>query len=213
MSVADALARLVSSDPTASARLTGELLDRVTVHDALVQRWNPVHNLTRAQGEAAARVHYADALLGCLALEPLIDGKRTLVDVGSGHGLPGLVAAALWPDREVTLLDAARKRVSFLQRVISQMRLTNVRAVHGRAQDVNERWDLAVSRATFPWPELKPVAAAVGSGGLLCAFVAVAPSADEWASQSEEWGTESSQVVDYKLPGVDHRSLLIAKRK
>jgi 16S rRNA (guanine527-N7)-methyltransferase len=210
MSVAEALRALLAEDVVAAARLDEPLLDRVTTHSALVSRWNPVHNLTRAEGDAAARVHYADSLLGCLALEPLIEGRQSLVDVGSGLGLPGLVAAALWPQREVTLLDSSRKRVSFLQRAISQMGLKNARAEHGRAQDVSRRWSVVLSRATFPWRELGPLALAGEPGGVIAAFVSDAPSVEDWERQSAAWATKSPQIVHYKVPGIDHRAVLIA---
>jgi 16S rRNA (guanine527-N7)-methyltransferase len=201
---------LAKAGQDARSRADERVLAGLAKHDELVERWNPVHNLTRLRGEAAARMHYVDALCGCLALESSVGVPGSLVDVGSGLGLPGLMAALLWPSSEVTLLDSARKRVSFLQRAIREMGLENVSAVHGRAGPGAGAWNVAISRATFPWEKLEPLASVVESGGTVCAFVSEAPPHDEWAEACSRWRGSEPRVVSYDAPGLENRALLIA---
>ncbi|XP_038687324.1 ribosomal RNA small subunit methyltransferase G [Tripterygium wilfordii] len=79
--------------------------------------------------------------------------KLSLVDVGSGQGLPGLVLAIAFPGWEVTLLESMNKRCVFLEHVVDLTGLSNVQVVRGRAEDLGqnfsfrEQYDIAVARA------------------------------------------------------------------
>ena len=115
----------------------------------LLAEKNQVMNLTAITDPAeVARLHFLDSA----ALLTLADfqGKR-VVDVGTGAGFPGLPLKILEPSLHLTLLDAQRKRVDFLQEVCESLGLENVTCVHGRAeefaQEHRESFDLAVSRA------------------------------------------------------------------
>ena len=97
---------------------------------ALLEK-NKVMNLTAiTQPDQVATLH----LLDCAALLPLspLAGK-TVIDVGTGAGLPGMVLALLTPDARFTLLDSLGKRIDFLQEVCDDMGLTHVTCVHARA--------------------------------------------------------------------------------
>lgn len=82
-----------------------------------------------------------------------ISKNRSLIDVGTGAGFPGLALKIAFPALEVTLLDSLNKRIQFLDAVIGELGLEGVRAVHGRAEDyarpgmLRESFDLCVSRA------------------------------------------------------------------
>lgn len=86
---------------------------------------------------------------------PLIDqlGNRTLLDIGTGGGLPGMVLAIACPDIEMFLLDATGKKVAFLDDVVRELALTNVQTIHGRAEEVAHQpryrnaFDLITARA------------------------------------------------------------------
>ena len=122
----------------------------------LLAEKNQVMNLTAITDPAeVARLHFLDSA----ALLTLADfqGKR-VVDVGTGAGFPGLPLKILEPSLHLTLLDAQRKRVDFLQEVCESLGLENVTCVHGRAeefaQEHRESFDLAVSRAVAALPVL-----------------------------------------------------------
>ena len=128
---------------------------------ALLRYWellaekNKVMNLTAITDPAeAARLHFLDSA----ALLALADLRgKTVVDVGTGAGFPGLPLKILEPSIQLTLLDAQRKRVDFLREVCEDLGLEDVECVHGRAEEFaqqrRESFDFAVSRAVaaLPW--------------------------------------------------------------
>lgn len=94
-------------------------------------------------------------LLEPLRMAPLIDqlGNRSLLDIGTGGGLPGMVLAIACPDIDVFLLDATGKKVSFLDVVVRKLELGNVHTIHGRAEEIAHQpryrsaFDLITARA------------------------------------------------------------------
>lgn len=118
----------------------------------LLIEWNRNINLT-------AITEYGDVLtkhfLDSLAIVKAIDCKRTysLIDVGTGAGFPGIPIKIVFPNIKVTLLDSLKKRVNFLDEVIKNLSLTDIEAIHGRAEDfakedkLREQYDISVSRA------------------------------------------------------------------
>ena len=129
---------------------------------ALLRYWellaekNKVMNLIAITDPAeAARLHFLDSA----ALLALADLRgKTVVDVGTGAGFPGLPLKILEPSIQLTLLDAQRKRVDFLREVCEDLGLEDVECVHGRAeefaQERRESFDFAVSRAVAALPVL-----------------------------------------------------------
>ncbi len=112
---------------------------------------NQVMNLTAIRDpEGVARLH----MLDCAALLLCGDfSHRRLIDVGTGAGFPGLVLKILVPSLDVTLLDSLGKRVNWLNELIAALNLQDVRAIHGRAEDLSaspphrDGYDLATARA------------------------------------------------------------------
>ena len=120
-------------------------------YGALLLEKNRVMNLTAiTQPQDVATLHMLDcaALLDCARFE-----GKTLIDVGTGAGFPGLPLKILTPSLEVTLLDSLNKRVDWLNETIDTLGLKGVRAVHGRAEEagrdpaLRERFDFAAARA------------------------------------------------------------------
>ena len=83
-----------------------------------------------------------------------------VLDVGTGAGFPGIVLGILMPDWDITLLDSLNKRVEFLDTVISELSLTNIHTIHGRAEELAREdehrlsYDLVLSRAVAELPVL-----------------------------------------------------------
>jgi 16S rRNA (guanine527-N7)-methyltransferase len=120
---------------------------------ALVASWNTRVRLTAARtAESAGEVLILRAL-GVLLHLPL---EGTLVDLGSGGGVPGVPIAVLRPRLRVLLTEAARKKAGFLEIVIRDLRLSNVEVVNtraealGRAPEHRERYDAVTARALAP---------------------------------------------------------------
>lgn len=95
--------------------------------------------------------HYIDSLVICG--KDAVKNASSVLDVGTGGGFPGIPLAIVYPDKEFVLMDSLNKRILFLQETAKNLGLQNVRAVHGRAEDLGrqkmyrEAFDLCVSRA------------------------------------------------------------------
>ena len=111
-------------------------------------------------------------VLNCAVVAELIDGQcQTLVDIGSGAGLPGLVLAMILPDVAVTLLEPMERRCRFLARCVTELVLANVTVLRERAEDATVKADVATARAVAPLPRLAELAAGVvRPGGMVLAI-------------------------------------------
>jgi 16S rRNA (guanine527-N7)-methyltransferase len=135
----------------AGARSMGLALDeaqhsRLANHLRLVEKWNRVHNLTAVrETDQMVVLHVLDSL----SLLPHLGEAKTLLDVGSGPGFPGIPVALARPDLAVTLLDSSSKKCAFLDQARTELGLSNVRVVCERVEQWNpaERFDAVVSRA------------------------------------------------------------------
>ena len=100
--------------------------------------------------------HFADCL-NVLKL-PNFKPTGTLVDIGSGNGLPGIVIAISCPELQVTCLEAELRKCEFLNTVITELPLANAKVLRGRAEELaheakfREQFDMATSRACAAWP-------------------------------------------------------------
>jgi 16S rRNA (guanine527-N7)-methyltransferase len=111
-------------------------------------------------------------LLNCAVVAELIEPRRgTLLDLGSGAGLPGLVLAMLLPGTAVTLLEPMERRCRFLTEAVTELGLANVSVLRGRAEDVTVRTDVVTARAVAPLPRLAQLAIGlVRPGGMVLAI-------------------------------------------
>lgn len=118
----------------------------------LLQEWNEKINLTAiTEDEEVIKKHFIDCIKAFS--ENQFKEAKTLIDVGTGAGFPGLPIAIMREDLNITLLDSLNKRVNFLNIVKNSLNLTNVTTIHSRAEDgarnkeLREKFDIATSRA------------------------------------------------------------------
>lgn len=126
--------------------------DRLNRFYELLVETNKVMNLTAITDyDDVVIKHFADSAALCNVYD--MSHVQKIIDVGTGAGFPGIVLKILYHEIEITLLDSLNKRVVFLNKVISELGLEKVQAVHGRAEDMarnalyRETYDLCVSRA------------------------------------------------------------------
>ncbi len=124
--------------------LESETIIKLEKFASLLHEWNQIHNLTGAKTIDAIYVNIVDSLF------PLtfIAKPKTLLDVGTGAGFPGLVLAIAFPDTEVVLAEPLKKRVSFLKYAAIDLGLSNVSVEAKRVEKVvHEAFELISSRA------------------------------------------------------------------
>jgi len=109
----------------------------------LLLKWNKTYNLTALRDPAQAISHH---LLDSLAILPHL-GAGTLLDVGSGGGLPGIPLAIAKPDLAVSMVDTVQKKTTFLQQAVIELALRNVTVYHARVEAMRGQYAQISSRA------------------------------------------------------------------
>ena len=189
-------------------------------YGALLLEKNRVMNLTAiTQPQDVATLHMLDCatLLDCARFE-----GKTLIDVGTGAGFPGLPLKILTPSLEVTLLDSLSKRVDWLSQTIGALGLEGIRAVHSRAEEAGrdpafrERFDFAAARAVADLrvlcelclPFLK-----VGGRFLAMKGTDCGDEVDKALPAIQVLGGRLEGRIDRLIPhtGVTHRVILVEK--
>lgn len=167
----------------------------------------------------AANLHMLDcaALLNCAQLP-----EKTLIDVGTGAGFPGMALKILVPSLELTLLDSLNKRLDWLAQLGGQLDVQGVRTVHARAEEagrdpaLREQFDFATARAVAGLPLLCELCLPfVKVGGRFLAMKSTGSDQEVEAAQSafQILGGRLDQCFDYAIPGTDvvHRVVIVEK--
>jgi len=157
--------------------------------DTRLERWLDLvlatPGLTGIEDRDEARAMLVEDALRGVELVEALDGP--IVDVGSGNGSPGIPIAASLPEREVTLLDSSKRKVSFLERVAGDF--PNVRAVWGRAEEHEERYGVALAKAlAAPAVALEWVLPLVQEGGAAVLWLGSSVDLDALSRVSEQLG-------------------------
>jgi 16S rRNA (guanine527-N7)-methyltransferase len=181
---------------------------------------NQVMNLTAIQEpEGVARLH----MLDCAALLKFCDFEnKTLIDVGTGAGFPGMVLKMLVPSLEVTLLDSLNKRLDWLLETCGTLSLQGIRTLHARAEEqaqvkgFRDSFDFAAARAVADLRVLCELCLPyVKVGGQFLAMKSTNSDREleEAAHAIKLLGGRVHGVHDYAIPGIDvtHRLILIEK--
>jgi len=194
---------------------------RFLAFDALLNQANAAMDLTAVlDPDEAVDRHYLDSLT-VLCQPGWIPRDAQIVDVGAGAGFPGIPLLIARPDIEATLLDAQRKRVDFLCRIIEALGL-RAQAFHLRAEDAarqtdhRECYDVAVARAVAGLPallELTLPLVRVGGRALAWKGPAVLEEYESASRAAAMLGGRLCMPVPAPVPGRDWHHLLIAAEK
>ena len=127
---------------------SSEQIDQLMRFAGLLQKWNKVYNLTAIRRDDEILTHH---LLDSAALVPLVKSlgpdAQSVLDVGSGGGLPSIPLAILRPDLLVTAVDAVNKKTAFLTQAAIELGIRNYSARHARIERLSGQYDLITSRA------------------------------------------------------------------
>ena len=130
-----------------------EQLNQLNIYYELLIEYNKVMNLTGiTEKEQVYLKHFYDSLTISKILN--LKEEESLCDIGTGAGFPGLVIKILYPHLKVTLVDSLNKRIEFLKKVITELNLKNIEAIHDRAEEFarnnTQKYDVVTSRAVAP---------------------------------------------------------------
>lgn len=134
-------------------KLTDLQLDNFYTYMKILLEWSARINLTAIkEPEEIIKKHFIDSL----TIKKYIDDDLSIIDVGTGAGFPGIPLNIASNTNKITLLDALNKRLNFLNEVIKELKLKNIKTVHFRAEEAGrnkqyrEKFDVATSRAVAP---------------------------------------------------------------
>lgn len=215
--------QLIEGAKVLSVELTDKQADQLMRYKELLVEWNEKMNLTAiTEDMEVITKHFLD----CLTVQSSIDltQVKSLVDVGTGAGFPGLVLKIAFPNVHITLIDSLNKRLKFLQHVIDELGLTGIECVHGRAEDLGknkayrEQFEVCASRAVANLAVLSEYTLPfVKKGGYLIALKG--QKLDEELAEGEKaitiLGGTIDKLVDVVVPYTDlnHRIAKIKKVK
>jgi len=184
------------------------LLDYV----ALLAKWNAVYNLTAIRDPRQMLIQH---VLDSLSIVPLLPARdaASVLDVGSGGGLPGIVLAIVRPHWHVTLNDIVHKKTAFQAQAKAQLGLSNLSVVTGRVEglrpgvEVPAKFDIIVSRAFAELGDFVTLARhLVADGGAIWAMKGVRP--DEEIARLPD-GSRAVQTIRLNVPMLDAERHLI----
>lgn len=203
------------------AKARGIILDELNINRLikylnLLLLYNNQFNLTAITDPNEVIVkHFIDSMT---AMTFIKDGSK-VVDVGSGAGFPGMVIAILMPNAQITLLDSLKKRVWFLDKVVEELDLKNVKTCHLRAEDVTlaglrESFDVGIARAVASLPSLiEYIVPYLKVNGFMIAFKGeIKGEIEESANALKELKAEITQVDQFLLDNQYKRSLVVIRK-
>ncbi len=199
-------------------RLDDTMTTQLLEYKRILLEWNQKMNLTAIEEDREViQKHFIDSL----SIMPFLKDVRTMIDIGTGAGFPGIPVKIAQPALEVVLLDSLEKRVGFLKEVLSSLKLEGISAIHSRAEDAGaaslyrERFDAAAARAVASLPVLLEYCLPfVRTGGI---FVAMKGSIGQEAADAKKaldiLGGSIEEIKEFTLPGSDMKRTIVIVRK
>jgi 16S rRNA (guanine527-N7)-methyltransferase len=186
-----------------STDLSDSVVLKLMCYLVLLQKWNKVHNITAVRNaEDMVTLH----LLDSLSVMPHIKAK-TLLDVGSGGGLPGIPLAICLPDMEVTVIDSNQKKASFMRQAKVELNIPNLHVVSGRVEQYKppKKFEIIISRAFSEISLfLKLTEHLLAPNGNWLAMKGVYPEEELAKTQAKP-----TEIITLAIPGLDAKRHLV----
>ena len=158
---------------TSGVELGDRQLVQISSYLDLLLKWNAKMNLTAIrEPEAIIQRHFGESLFAAGAIATNCAGGKSLADVGSGPGFPGLPIKIAFPRLDVTLIESQQKKATFLREVIRELALEEAQVMNTRAESLPQRWDIVTLRAVESFDKALPTASRLlESGGSLVLLI------------------------------------------
>jgi 16S rRNA (guanine527-N7)-methyltransferase len=195
--------------------LSDAQLNKLLDYVALLSKWNAVYNLTAIRDPRQMLIqHILDSLSIVPHLAPL--GPSSVLDVGSGGGMPGIVLAIVLPDWTITTNDIVHKKTAFQAQAKAELGLTNLSVVTGRVEtlkpgvEVPAKFDVIVSRAFAELVDFVTLARhLVAEQGAIWAMKGVRPDGE---IERLPEGAHVEQIIRLTVPSLDAERHLVKVR-
>ena len=202
-------------------RLSSEQWNQFEQYYQLLVEWNRKMNLTAiTEREQVYVKHFYDSL--SLSFFVPMDRIRTVADIGSGSGFPGIPLKIVFPHLKLTIIDSLNKRIVFLQHLVEQLRLQDVECVHSRAEDAarnlswRDRFDLVTARAVARLNVLNELCLPFAKPGGLFAAMKGSQGLEELGQAENSLKLlkgETAGAHHFRLPFEDADRIIILIRK
>ncbi len=213
--VTDTFERLRQADPALAAVLPDALIAPLARYMGLLAHWNATFNLTALRDPQDMLSHH---LADCLSILPALNRhlhslpqpQVSLLDVGSGGGLPGVVLAICCPRLQVSCVDTVGKKAAFIRQVAAELQLPNLKGEHARVEAMRSQYDIVTCRAFAALPDFVTWSRErLAPGGIWLAMKGKQPD-DEIAALPDF--TAVFHVEHLQVPGLDAERCLIWMR-
>lgn len=170
--------------------------------------WNKAYNLTAITDPEEALIKH---VIDCLAIITHLP-SGSLLDIGTGAGLPAVIIAICQPERQCTALDSNQKKIRFIKQISSELGLSNMQPIASRIEAHEASYDVVTSRAFASLIDFVEVAQPrLAVNGHLCAMKGKAPSDEELQALENDW---QIKTIKLKVPYLhDSRHLIELSNK
>jgi len=191
--------------------LNDQQIAKLLAYQALITKWTKVYNLTAVRDPAEMMTHHLLDSLAVIAPLQSQTPKGSLLDVGSGAGLPGAVIAICCPEISVTCVDTVAKKATFIRQVALELKLPNLAGMHARVENIDQPFGVICSRAFASLIDFTEWSAkALAPAGVWMAMKGKYP-ADELAALPPR--VEVFHVEQLQVPGLDAERCVVWMRK